>query len=550
MKILFESKQLNEGPGAGYTIESSGYSLNGKLLKVKMTDIGSSIKFECDVDFTGTVSEFEASAYYTGTGKVHDLPISCYYVELEVSKDIAWNNELVDDDVTTYDEQQLLEEILDTLAGASCEFGYGGGYSHSTYDGQVTDDYLSADYHDIKADIYLTNDEDIKKVDRMVDGYGYDTLYEVVFDGVGEDAFEDESEAIEYAKKHGAEEVRIIYQSEDWNGDVDIEGGETVWTNDDMDESLKESEDSIEKETDDGLGKGSAKEMSNVIFDTLFNNTQYPQFDFSKVENQEVDANKGQIVFDYMGHEYKITVEESAGHFTEAVSKNLTEDFDEDERIQALAEYLNIDPSEISNIYDNEFETPEGDYLVVDEYEAEQLAREDIENLYDDLGLDSFTPGFKDWIIMNALDNEWFEDAIKESYEYYVEDIEDESSSMGYENRLIEEMHDHQVLSDDDFEEGEDGEPDLSILKDDVDIDDKKEEFIDLLVENAGNPIDYCADNYGWDWVTQMATQNNLIDMGEVVDQCIYEDGIAHFIARYDGREHELGNGLFAYRTN
>ena len=111
-------------------------------------------------------------------------------------------------------------------------------------------------------------------------------------------------------------------------------------------------------------------------------------------------------------------------------------------------------------------------------------------------------------------------------------------------------MHDHQVLSDDDFEEGKDGEPDLSTLKDDVDIDDKKEEFIDLLVENAGNPVDYCGDEFGWDWVTEMATQHNLIDMDEVVDQCIYLDGIAHFIATYDGKEHELGNDLFAYRTN
>ena len=231
-------------------------------------------------------------------------------------------------------------------------------------------------------------------------------------------------------------------------------------------------------------------------------------------------------------------------------SKSLTEDFDEDERIQALAEYLGIDPSEISNIYDYEFETPEGDYLVVDEDEARELAEDDIRNLFDDLGLDSFTSDFKDWIIMNALDNEWFEDAVKESYEYYVEDIEDEASSIGYENRLIEEMHDHQVLSDDDFVVGEDGEPDLTTLNDDVDIDYLKEEFIDLLVENAGNPVDYCGDNFGWDWVTQMAIQNNLIDIDEVVDQCIYEDGIAHFIARYDGQEHELGNGLYAYRTN
>jgi hypothetical protein len=151
---------------------------------------------------------------------------------------------------------------------------------------------------------------------------------------------------------------------------------------------------------------------------------------------------------------------------------------------------------------------------------------------------------------MNALDNDWFEGAVRESYEYYVEDIEDEASSMGYDNRLIEEMHDHQVLSDDDFEIDEDGEPNLRELKEGIDIDDKKEEFIDLLVENAGNAVDYCGDNFGWDWVTEMASTHNLVDLEEVVDQCIYEDGVAHFIARYDGEEIELENGLYAYRTN
>ena len=103
---------------------------------------------------------------------------------------------------------------------------------------------------------------------------------------------------------------------------------------------------------------------------------------------------------------------------------------------------------------------------------------------------------------------------------------------------------------DDDFEEDEDGMPNLRELKEGIDIDSLKEEFIDLLVENSGNAVDYCGDNYGWDWVAEMATQHNLIDMAEVVEQCIYEDGVAHFIARYDGDEIELENGLYAYRTN
>ena len=74
----------------------------------------------------------------------------------------------------------------------------------------------------------------------------------------------------EYAKKYDGEEVRVIYETELFNGDVDVEVGETVWTNDDMNESLKESEDNIEKQTDDGLSRGSVKEMSNVIFEICF----------------------------------------------------------------------------------------------------------------------------------------------------------------------------------------------------------------------------------------------------------------------------------------
>ena len=565
MKILFENKQLNEGPGAGYTIETRGYSLNGQIDSVKVSKLQEhhyvAYAIDCDVELVGEVVTYKAEGYYAGTGEVDSLPITCSHIYIEVTggtlndwrviSDEDYENDNVNE--TTLNLDALLDLIKEDLLQGECSFTYGGGWFHVTYDGQVTDDeWLSGVYYtDMKATIYLSNKEDIKQVDRMVDGYGYETMYEVVVDGVGEEEFENEDEAIEYAKSIGAEEVRRIYVTESWYGDMDIEYDATVWTNDDIEESLKEDiTDDIKKETNDALTNGSTKEMSNVIFDTLFGNTHYPQFDFSKVENQEVDENKGQIVFDYMGHEYKITIEETSDNFTESCSKPLTEDVSDEERIPALANCLGIPENEIENLWDYEYQTSEGDYLVVTEDEARELAEEDIRNLYDELGLESFTPGFRDWIIMNALDNDWFEDAIRESFESYVEDIENEDGSMGYENRLIEEMHEHQVLSDDDFEIDEDGEPNLRELKEDIDIDDKKEEFIDLLVENAGNAVDYCGDNFGWDWVAEMASQHNLIDMDEVVDECISVDGIAHFIARYDGDEIELENGLYAYRTN
>lgn len=228
--------------------------------------------------------------------------------------------------------------------------------------------------------------------------------------------------------------------------------------------------------------------------------------------------------------------EPSSEEIDESIS--LVEGITEDDRINALAEYLDIEPSEISNIYNYEYETPEGDYLVVDESEAEELARDDIENFIDELGIESFTEEFRYWIENNALNTDWFEDVVAESMESYADDIENESPSDDrFENRLEEEMYEAEIIDDEDLEDG-------------YDFDSSRFDYIEMLISNAGDPIDYCRDNFGSDWVSQAAKQHNLYDIDEIVDECIKWDGIAHFIARYDGDEIELGNGLFAYRTN
>ena len=50
-------------------------------------------------------------------------------------------------------------------------------------------------------------------------------------------------------------------------------------------------------------------------------------------------------------------------------------------RIESLAKYLEINPSEVEESYrDNEFETPLGDYLVLTEDEAYDLEKEYISN--------------------------------------------------------------------------------------------------------------------------------------------------------------------------
>ena len=210
----------------------------------------------------------------------------------------------------------------------------------------------------------------------------------------------------------------------------------------------------------------------------------------------------------------------------------LHESFGEDERAQALAQFLGCDVSEVSCIDRYEFDAPNGEsYYVVDEEEAEQLAKEDIENLFDDMGLESFTEYFRNWIIENALDKDWFEECVRESTESYVNDIEYEDG------RLQEELLDRGIITEEDVESG-------------YDVDDAKERYVELLMEDIDDYVEYCGFNFGWKWVSEVAERENLIDMDVVTKQCIYEDGVAHFIARYDGNEHDLGNGLFAYRNN
>lgn len=198
----------------------------------------------------------------------------------------------------------------------------------------------------------------------------------------------------------------------------------------------------------------------------------------------------------------------------------LTEDYRDMERISALATYLDVDEDSIHPVTyaSNIFEVGDAEWAVLTEDEAERAAKEDIEDLYDDIGVDSFTPWFRDWIYDNAVDREWFEEALRESFENYVADIKDED------DRLQQEMDDAGV--------------------------DTEEEFVDYLVRSAGDPIEYYVDNFGSADFREVCSRHNLIDIDAVAEKAIEEDGVAHFIATYDGEEVDLGDDLFAYRLN
>ena len=216
----------------------------------------------------------------------------------------------------------------------------------------------------------------------------------------------------------------------------------------------------------------------------------------------------------------------------------------EENRVKALANYLGIGEDEIEEIYNNEYETPDGDYLVLTEEEAYDREKEYIMNLVYDIGISSFNVNTSDFV-----DGDWFEEAFREIEENYVDDIEYESDEV-FDNRLIQELYNEGWLEDEDFETNENGEPDFKNLKEDVDLGSAKENYVQGLMNNITDYIQEFIFQFGEDDFNRVVEENNLVDKEALAEYCIREDGVGHNIATYDGAEIDLGDGLYAYRTN
>ena len=77
--------------------------------------------------------------------------------------------------------------------------------------------------------------------------------------------------------------------------------------------------------------------------------------------------------------------------------ENLNEDVDEsDDAGKALASYLDIPLEDLDYVGGDIYETQDTSYIVCNEDEAYKKAVDEIKMLVDDMGLDAFTPHFKD----------------------------------------------------------------------------------------------------------------------------------------------------------
>lgn len=141
------------------------------------------------------------------------------------------------------------------------------------------------------------------------------------------------------------------------------------------------------------------------------------------------------------------------------------------------------------------------EYYVATPEEARERAKEEVRAFIDDQGVQGFSDQFKDWALASAVNDDFLKRLRDEEVDYYRGEGEAETADS------IANMSDEDLL----------------------------QYYIDSLGENEF--FDIINKNNGW-------------DIDYIIEKAIEWDGVAHFLAYYDGDEIELPNGLYAYRLN
>lgn len=213
----------------------------------------------------------------------------------------------------------------------------------------------------------------------------------------------------------------------------------------------------------------------------------------------------------------------------------LNEKITKDDRLTALREYL----------ADEAFETPYGDYLVLTEDEADDLAVQNTKDILEDVGLEGLNIDITPYV-----EEDWFRYALEESNQFYAEDILSESDRT-YDNRLVEECYSNGLISDDDFELDEDGKIDYTKCQ--LDSDELIERYTEYLNDKIKDPIEEFIFQYGQDYFDEIVIKNELVDLDDLAEEIVSLDGRGKSLATYDGEEREIksnGEWFYIYRTN
>ena len=137
------------------------------------------------------------------------------------------------------------------------------------------------------------------------------------------------------------------------------------------------------------------------------------------------------------------------------------------------------------------------------------------------------------------MDENWFEDAIKESIEFYYDDLNEEDA--------IDELLRQEVIEDTEEYFGLDEDGEIDHHQPLFDYEDYKDKYVEKRMEDVDDPVEYFISEYGDDGV------KDHIDIDKLAKLCVNYDGPANSLASYDGveREEEIdGTTYYIYRED
>lgn len=289
---------------------------------------------------------------------------------------------------------------------------------------------------------------------------------------------------------------------------------------------------------------------NSVIGETTWINRPWHRFDLEEAFTEIVEKAFGKKALKLITdiNEKAHSVEDAIGTF---FSKFKPEDIEFEEKVEAdaseenrkasLAKYLEVDADDLESISKNEFEVNGETYLVLTDEEADNEYYEYIKNLWYDLGAKGIVDYLGDWIIDNIIDTEALADAARADIADYIYDMADEEVA---DECISEGICEPADVYD---EESDVMQPDF---REDVDFDDLREQLIDSrIAEVEDDPVEYFR-NLGFD----DSFFEDYIDEDEAIDairDAIDVNGEGRgSLSYYDGAEHDLNDGFFAYRID
>ena len=213
------------------------------------------------------------------------------------------------------------------------------------------------------------------------------------------------------------------------------------------------------------------------------------------------------------------------GFKIDKVVNNLTNEviYDNTNLVNTLIKCDLVEDVESIGIYNNTITTDLGEYLVFYDYtDAEAEAVEQCKQIMEECGL-------SDSLIFEAeiqglIDTQWFIDYWQELHEFnaYEEGIK-------------------YIATDEEMEQLENGEISEEEIRDNY--------FNSLQDSIKGQEMEEYKFQFGEEYFNDTLIREGLIDIEALAQWCVDMDGVAHYLATYDGEEIDE-NGYYIYRTN